>query len=547
VVINEVVKEVRDGLNDGASLADNREFVELYNTGATPVDLSTWSIVVYDLVGQTPSTAYNLSGTIAPGGYFVVGDTGVAPTVFTPPGAPTEMFPDVLATVLELRKSQDPFSGDADIVDAVAYDVWRTGAAVLTGATPGQQAQVGSGFRGELFSLDEAAPNISASWSRYQNGLDTNKNGLDFGMLPPTPGASNTATLPGPRAFTITNVDAPALAVGSDLPEYQASFVLPRVINPTVADANNPRALPGASPQGGNAIVAWDPAYGGNAVYAKELTNSFKLYAYFDTQPMGVGPITVDQEWETTIYGIGATDPFFRNPDPTGGIGQIPAGGAEVATRNASTGVGWVYQRFEDGSAPTTGFTKLMLVDFGDGGDSEGELPGEWDILHTIDMSTVAAGWFELGLTYNATTDQIVGRFNGQDFTFPLSYDLFGTFFVGYREGITGTDTHRARHDPPTYDLFSTTPAGVPGDFNNDSKVDAADYVVWRQNGNTGAGSPLPNDNGLTTQAARFTLWRSAFGNPGAGSGLDAGNVPEPSAIALLALGLMTFVARRGR
>ena len=62
-------------------------------------------------------------------------------------------------------------------------------------------------------------------------------------------------------------------------------------------------------------------------------------------------------------------------------------------------------------------------------------------------------------------------------------------------------------------------PVGEPGDFNDDGKVDAADYVVWRKN--TG-NSALPNDNGLATQPERFNLWRGNFGNmamPGGGAG----------------------------
>jgi hypothetical protein len=86
--------------------------------------------------------------------------------------------------------------------------------------------------------------------------------------------------------------------------------------------------------------------------------------------------------------------------------------------------------------------------------------------------------------------------------------------------------------------------AGVPGDFNNNGKVDAADYVTWRANTGNAA---LPNDNGVGNQAARYALWRSNFGNPGSGSGLSAGGaaIPEPSAclMAIVAMGL--FVLRR--
>jgi autotransporter-associated beta strand protein len=84
---------------------------------------------------------------------------------------------------------------------------------------------------------------------------------------------------------------------------------------------------------------------------------------------------------------------------------------------------------------------------------------------------------------------------------------------------------------------LSFQPPGLLGDFNEDDKVDAADYVVWRKNG-TG---PLPNDNGLTTSADRFNLWRANFGNmaPGSGGGSGAeGTVPEPTSAALLLVGL---------
>jgi hypothetical protein len=81
---------------------------------------------------------------------------------------------------------------------------------------------------------------------------------------------------------------------------------------------------------------------------------------------------------------------------------------------------------------------------------------------------------------------------------------------------------------------------GVPGDFNNNGTVDTADYVTWRANTGNAA---LPNDNGVGNQAARYTLWRSAFGNSGSGTGLSAGEVPEPSAciLTIIVMGLFGF------
>src|SRR6185369_6538806 len=40
-----------------------------------------------------------------------------------------------------------------------------------------------------------------------------------------------------------------------------------------------------------------------------------------------------------------------------------------------------------------------------------------------------------------------------------------------------------------------TVAPGLNGDFNSDGKVDAADYVMWRNN--DGTSNALPNDNGL--------------------------------------------------
>ena len=89
---------------------------------------------------------------------------------------------------------------------------------------------------------------------------------------------------------------------------------------------------------------------------------------------------------------------------------------------------------------------------------------------------------------------------------------------------------------------------GLVGDFNEDDKVDAADYVIWRKNET--ANNPLPNDNGLATQAARFDLWKANFGNmtmPGGGSGSGQGAVPEPTSVALLLIGLVAAAVRRRR
>jgi fibronectin-binding autotransporter adhesin len=97
--------------------------------------------------------------------------------------------------------------------------------------------------------------------------------------------------------------------------------------------------------------------------------------------------------------------------------------------------------------------------------------------------------------------------------------------------------------------VITLTPAGLPGDFNNDGKVDAGDYVTWRKN--EVANAALPNDGGAGDQATRFTLWRTNFGNPagaGAGGGLGIHTVPEPGTLLLAVTGaLLAWAGRRRR
>jgi hypothetical protein len=88
-------------------------------------------------------------------------------------------------------------------------------------------------------------------------------------------------------------------------------------------------------------------------------------------------------------------------------------------------------------------------------------------------------------------------------------------------------------------------PPSVPGDYNSNGTVDAADYVLWRN------GGPLANevDAPGTVNAADYDAWKARFGNAsGSGSGLGNGAVPEPaSALLTLLAGLAAAASWRSR
>jgi hypothetical protein len=73
---------------------------------------------------------------------------------------------------------------------------------------------------------------------------------------------------------------------------------------------------------------------------------------------------------------------------------------------------------------------------------------------------------------------------------------------------------------------------GLPGDFNGNGVVDAADYVVWRK-GN------IDGQQG-------YNDWRANFGRSTGGSGADAAAVPEP-ATGLLLLAMVAGISKRRR
>jgi hypothetical protein len=92
--------------------------------------------------------------------------------------------------------------------------------------------------------------------------------------------------------------------------------------------------------------------------------------------------------------------------------------------------------------------------------------------------------------------------------------------------------------------------ASVPGDYNGNGVVDAADYTVWRDSlGQMGTNLPANGNNSGASankiDSADYTYWKTRFGNMtpmGAGAGSFASAVPEPDGAALLLLGAGAFV-----
>ncbi|MGD9633613.1 MAG: LamG-like jellyroll fold domain-containing protein [Pirellulales bacterium] len=97
--------------------------------------------------------------------------------------------------------------------------------------------------------------------------------------------------------------------------------------------------------------------------------------------------------------------------------------------------------------------------------------------------------------------------------------------------------------------LVLTYAGSVPGDYNGNGIVDAADYTKWRDtlNANVTPGSGADGSGNGVVDQADYTYWRNRFGNTsGSGALADSAAVPEPAAWLLVMIGLAIGLARRG-
>jgi hypothetical protein len=89
----------------------------------------------------------------------------------------------------------------------------------------------------------------------------------------------------------------------------------------------------------------------------------------------------------------------------------------------------------------------------------------------------------------------------------------------------------------------------LPGDYIRDGKVDASDYVLWRDTlgGSATFFSGADGDGSGVVDSSDYGVWRAHFGRSSGGAASSFGAVPEPTAMALVMIGMFArFTGRRG-
>jgi hypothetical protein len=374
---------------------DDREFVELFNRSLLPVDIGGWVLDAVDPTTQNLAYTIPVGTVLAAGDYWVMG-SALVPNVDQVVGTTNLWENDNEALTLRDLGGQ--------IVDTLIYESNK-------GIFDPTLAE-GEGVWGNFTSID----GIETSWSRVRDGRDTDDNGDDFRLMRASPGAAN--ALPTIDRSTLV---FDAANVGDVVAEFGGSFALGRVIDPTIADVDNPNAIP-ASPQGGKASIYWDRSGGGNSVHqlADASTDThLEAWVYFDAAPRPTG------ESEMWSVGFGTTGTFYNFPDPTGTLGFVA---------NGNTGLAWTYTVDDTGG-------NLYLIDHGNGGLGAGAGSQPVTLGSIAVQAGVNDGWQRLSLSLldGVATGRFGGSYgavDGTTITGPASTGLRGVYF-GYREFVT--------------------------------------------------------------------------------------------------------------
>jgi hypothetical protein len=86
----------------------------------------------------------------------------------------------------------------------------------------------------------------------------------------------------------------------------------------------------------------------------------------------------------------------------------------------------------------------------------------------------------------------------------------------------------------------------LPGDYNRDGNIGAADYVVWRDTlGESGAGLAADGDSSGAVDDGDYTVWRTNFGRNTVSASAAPVSVPEPASIFIVIVSMLLAGARR--
>jgi hypothetical protein len=135
---------------------------------------------------------------------------------------------------------------------------------------------------------------------------------------------------------------------------------------------------------------------------------------------------------------------------------------------------------------------------------------------------------------------------------------LGGDGWIRLVEFLNDGTTVRVRTYSPLLDLARTTAPyefefqlsqlpPVPGDYNGNRVVDAADYILWRKTFGSRADHTADGSGDGVITEADYTIWRERFGNTQAPAAGSFAAIPEGATLLLLGTAALIFPLTRAR
>ena len=316
VVINEF-------LYDPAG-TDTGEYIELYNNGAAPVDISGWTV---NPVNGAGGAAYSIitipaATNLAAGDYYVIGSAATINASY--PGVVDQDFS--LNNILQNGAPDAIVLRDAGAVKVDAVNYEADGAFTLAG--PFETEARSEGGVGRTVSRLITDTTQAVTTGRLPNGVDTDSNEADFANIAATPGAANVDSVTLPFTDSFSTVD----------PAWRYSFITTRVVDPTAV--NKPGVV---SPDGGNVMEVGDSTGGGDTIFLPAALSTINVEGYIWIPPddalapwsigVGIGERN-NCNWFSPTVGNGMENGYYleyENGPVTGNKACLPGAGSAAA------------------------------------------------------------------------------------------------------------------------------------------------------------------------------------------------------------------------
>ncbi len=177
---------------------DTAEFIELKNVSGGQLDLTQYSIELWNGANNTIYSTINLTGAVPTNGYYVISTTGSSvPNVNQRVAATQDYIQNGAPDGLLIR-----FLPSGEVIDSFCYEGAMAG---LVEGTP--------------LPATPADDNVTAnlSYSRYPDGVDTNITANDWQLKAITPGTSNSAPviLQQPGSVTVCLGATASFSIGA--------------------------------------------------------------------------------------------------------------------------------------------------------------------------------------------------------------------------------------------------------------------------------------------------------------------------------------------